>query len=157
MLASIGVVYTAISATDLAPSAGDESVQLGLNTFAADADTTVANSDIIISVAAASAAGDSASGIEATSALPAVNTALVSGNYAYSFEVKESGNATWQAGEDVRIRVWSLNSASTTLEATLYAQQAVTDDGAIDGVTVTVDLGSNSAILERFVVVVDRQ
>ena len=156
LLASFGVVYTAISATDLAPSPGDESIQLGLNTFVADADTTIANSDVSL-VTATTGATAGAPGVEATLSLPAVNDALTAGNYAYTFEVKETGVTTWGVGEDVRIRVYTTDGATTTLAATLYAQQAVLDDSNIDGVTVTIDLASGTQIPDSFDIIVDRQ
>ncbi len=157
LFASLGVTYAAISATDLAPSPGDERVLLGVNTFVEDPDTTFDNADVLINSATSGAAGGTAPGVEATSALPGVNTARSRGNYAYTFEVKETGNATWQAGEDFRIRVFSDDGGVTTLEATLYLQQAVIDDGSIDGVTVIVDLGSTTTIKDRYDIIVDRQ
>ncbi len=157
LFASMGVTYSAIVATDLAPSPGDEAIDLAFNTFVNDVDTVITNADLVFSTATLSAAGESAPGIEATSALPAVRNALTRGNYAYSFEVKETGNATWQSGDNLRIRVYSDDGTSSQLEATLYSQQAVTDDGAIDGVTVTVDLGSNTTVPDRFDIFVDRQ
>ena len=157
MLASFGVAYTAITATDLAPTPGDENIQLALNSFVADPDTTLTNSDVSLVLSTAAAAGDSAPGIEATLALPAVNNALTAGNYAYTFEVTESGITTWGVGEDVRIRIYSTDGGTTTLAATLYAQQAVLDDANIDGVTVTIDLASSTQIPDSFDIIVDRQ
>lgn len=159
LVAGTAGVYTAISATDLAPSPGDESIAPGVNSFIADAEVVFANADVSIVPSSGGAVGGSAPGVEATSALPAVNNALTADNYSYTFEMKESANTDWQAGEDFRIRVYGYDSAgpTNTLFATLYVQQAVVDDAAIDGVTVTVDTGVNASVFDNYDVIVDRQ
>ncbi len=157
LLASVGVTYAAITATDLAPTPGDEAVLLGLNTFVADPDTEFASADIAISIASASAAGDSQPGVEADSTLPAVNNPVTRGNYGYTFVVRETSNTAWGADEDRRVRIWSDDGTTTTLEATLYIRQATVDGGAIDGVTLTIDLGSTTTIDDRYDIVVDLQ
>ena len=160
IVTSAVVGYTAISATDINPGgAGDEQISLAVNTYVADADVTIENPEIVISTSSISAAGGSAPGVEAVDTLPGVNTAVTADNYAYQFEVKESGVATLLVGEDLRIRVYGYDSSgpTTTLLATLYTQQAVSDTGNVEGVTVTVDLGSGTQIYDNFDIIVDRQ
>ena len=159
LVAGTAGVYTAISATDLAPAPGDESIAPGVNSFIADPDVVFANADVSTVGSSGAAVGDSPAGIEATSALPAVNNALTADNYSYTFEMAESANTDWQAGESFRIRVYGYDSAgpTNTLFATLYAQQAVIDDAAIDGVTVTVDTGVNASVFDNYDVIIDRQ
>lgn len=160
VITSAVVGYTAINATDINPGgAGDESISLAVNTYVADSDVTIDSPEISISTATAAAAGDSAPGVEGDDTFPAVNDAITADNYAYQFVVKESGVATWSASEDFRIRVYAYDSSgpTTTLLATLYAQQAVADGANVEGVTVTVDLGSTTSIYDSFDIIVDRQ
>ncbi len=152
------VVVNALTATDLGNS-GTESIDVAVNTFQDDADVTVTRLGLFKSTTTTAAVGDSAAGVEATSALPAVNNALTRDNWAYRFTVTESGNTAWQSGEDFRFDVYgSVGSSSETDElATLYCQQAVVDDGAIDGVTATIDLGSATIVHDTFDILVRRQ
>ena len=157
VFAGMGITYAAIVATDLAPTPGDENIALGFNTFVSDSGTELVNADLVFSTATLSAAGTSPPGVEATPGMPAIRNALTRGNYAYTFQVRETGNTTWQIGADIRIRLFSDDGTTSKLEATLYAQQAVKDDAAIDGVTVTVDLGSSTSVPIRYDIFVDRQ
>ena len=152
------VVANALTATDLG-SSGTESIDLAVNTFADDADVVITRLGLVKSSTTTAAVGDSASGVEATSALPAVNNALTRNYWAYRFTVKETGNTAWEAGEDFKFDVYGDVSTSgvTELLATLYCQQAVVDDGAIDGVTATVDLGSATIVHDTFDILVRRQ
>ena len=151
------VVYANITATDL--GSGNEEISLSVNTFVDDTEITVENSAIGIVTAAASAAGDSAPGVEPTvSTFPAVNNALVVDNYSYSFDMRESAAGDWLVGEDIRIRVYGYNSTgpASTLLTTLYTDQNTADAGT-EGVAVTVDLGLTSSIYDHFDIIVDRQ
>jgi hypothetical protein len=153
------VAYANIGATDL--GGGDENIDLSVNTFVGDAEVTVANSDISIVPANGLAAGDTPPGVEANVAtFPLVNNTLSADNYSYSFEMKETSNGDWQAGESFRIRVFGYDSAgpTSTLLATLYVQQD-TDNAAatVEGVRVTVDLGTSTSIYDHFDIIVDRQ
>ena len=112
---------------------------------------------VLKSGANAAAAGTSAPGIESNDILPAVNNALTKNNYAYRFEMKESGATTWQLGENFKIEVYGDDGATITLLATVYTQQATVDDANVEGVTVTVDLGSSSTIHDAFDIVITRQ
>ena len=153
------VAYTAISATDLAPSPGDEQITLAVNSYIADSDVTVDSADVTIVGSTAAAVGDSPSGIEADTGLSVVNNALTADNYGYTFVVKESGVDAWSTSEDFRIRVFGFDASgpTSTLLATLYMQQASADVGAVEGVTVTVDLGSSTQIYDNFDIIIDRQ
>ena len=153
------VAYANVGATDL--GGGDQNIDLSVNTFVGDVEVTVENSDISIITATAAAAGDSPTGVEAdVSTFPSVNNALTAGNYGYTFSMRETADGDWLTGESFRIRVYGYDSAgpTTTLLATLYAKQD-TDNAAaaVEGVTVTVDLGMSSAIFDKFDIIVDRQ
>ena len=91
---------------------------------------------------------------------PAVNNALTADNYSYTFEVKETSDGDWLAGESFRIRVYGYDSAgpTTTLLTTLYARQDTNNAAAaVEGVQATVDLGTASSIYDHFDIIVDRQ
>ena len=64
----------------------------------------------------------------------------------------------WLAGEKFKIQVYGYNSASSTstLLTTLYTKQVTAVSGTIEGVRVTVDLGSASAINNNFDMIVER-
>ena len=153
------VAYANIGATDV--GGGTESIDLSVNSFVGDTEVTVANSDIGIVSASGAAAGTSPSGVEANVVtFPAVNNALTADNYSYTFEVKETSNGDWLAGESFRIRVYGYDSAgpTTTLLTTLYAKQDANNAAAaVEGVQVTVDLGTASSIYDHFDIIVDRQ
>ena len=153
------VVFTTIAATDLNSSGGDEQIALGVNSFVNDTDLTMARLGIFITDSTTSAAGDSAPGVEASSALPAINNALTVDNYAYRFTVKETNSTTWQSGEDYKIRVFAYDSdsASSSLLATLYFQQAAVDDANVEGITATIDLGLQTGIYDHFDIIAERQ
>ena len=156
---ALGVVLVAgPSPIQRLPRLGTEQVDLSVNTFVDDADVTLANNDIIIITAAATAWGDSAPGQEADNTLPAVNNDLNLDYYAYTFELKESGATAWQSGENFRIRVYGYDASgpTTALLANLYTQQG-TADGTVEGVTVTVDLGSTTTAHDHFDIIIDRQ
>lgn len=153
LLAGFAAVNT-VTSTNL----GTESVKLSSETFSDDTDVNIIGKGVkIIEAAAAAAAGGSAPGVEVTSVLPAVNNALVLDNYAYEFEVKEVGNTSFQSAENLKIEVYGDDGSSTTLLATLYSQQGTVDDASVEGVTVTVDLGSSTAIHNSYNIVVSRQ
>ena len=159
LVMSVGGVYTAIQADDLNPQGGPESIRLGVNSFVQDGDVTLERLGILINGAATSASGGSAPGVEASSSLPAVNNALIVNNYAYQFRVKESSATAWQSGESFKVRVYGYDSAgpTTTLLSTLYLQQSIVDDGNVEGVTVTIDLGLSAGIHDQFNIIVERQ
>ena len=159
VISGLVVVYANIGATDI--GGGTETIDLSVNSFTGDTEVTVANSDISIVAATAAAAGTSAPGIEANVAtFPAVNNALTADNYSYTFEMKETANGDWLVSENFRIRVYGHDTSgpTTTLLATLYTQQASNNAAAaVEGVTVTVDLGLASAVYNNFDIIVDRQ
>lgn len=87
------------------------------------------------------ASGNTSPGVEASSALPSINTALVTSNYSYKFEVKEAEANSFQAGDNQKIEVFK----DAALIATLYLKQDVVDDANVEGVTVEVDMGATSS------------
>ena len=149
------VVVNALTASDL--GGGQESIDVAVNTWADDADVTIARLGLFKVSTTTAAAGTSAPGIEATNALPAVNNALTANNWAYRFTVSEANATAWQASEDFRFDVYGELAGTTSLLTTLYCQQAVIDDGNTDGVTATVDLGSATVIHDTFDIIVRRQ
>jgi len=152
------VAANALTATDLGNS-GTESIDVAVNTFADDADVEITRLGLLKSSTTTAAAGDSAPGVEATNALPAVNNALTRNYWAYRFTVQETGVTAWQAAESFRFDVYGdvSTSSETELLATLYCQQAVIDDSNIDGVTATIDLGSATIVHDTFDIIVRRQ
>lgn len=153
------VAYANVGATDL--GGGDENIDLSVNTFVGDVEVTVENSEVAIVTANASAAGSTATGVEAdTATFPAVNNTLNAGNYSYTFNVRETSDGDWLAGESFRIRVYGYDASgpSTTLLATLYAKQDTNNAAAaVEGVKVTIDLGLSTAIFDKFDIIIDRQ
>ncbi|MFQ6029263.1 MAG: hypothetical protein ACE5Q6_17440 [Dehalococcoidia bacterium] len=153
------VAYANVGATDL--GGGDEDIDLSVNTFVGDIEVTVENSEVAIVTANAAAAGTTPTGVEANVAtFPLVNNVLNAGNYSYTFNMRETADGDWLAGESFRIRVYGYDSSGpvTSLLATLYSKQD-TDNAAaaVEGVKVTVDLGMSSAIYDKFDIIVDRQ
>lgn len=151
-LAGLMVVNT-VGSTDL----GSSNVKLASETFTDDPDVVVSTVGVLKIASNASAVGDSAPGVEATSAIPAANNATTKNNYAYRFEIKESGVAAWQSGEDFLVEIYGDNGTTTSLLSTLYIQQSVVDDVNVEGVAVTVDVGSATIVPDSFDIVVTRQ
>ena len=155
------VVVNTLTATDI--GAGNQQIDLAFNVFVDDTDTTVATSTasgIVVIASDTTAAGTSAPGVEpASGTFTAVNNTLNADNYGYKFDVKESGNDTWSVGEDMRIEVYGYLTSSDTslLLTTLYSDQNSAEAGAIEGVAVTVDLGSTSQIYDNIDIIVTRQ
>jgi hypothetical protein len=145
------MVAQAVTSTDL----GTSTVKLATETFSDDADVTVTAVGVGLVSANAAAAGDSAPGVEIVDTLPAVNNALTKNNYFYRFDVQESGVTTLQSAENLKIQVYGDDGSTTTLLATLYTQQVTVDDGTVEGVQVTVDVGIT--VHDTYDIVVSRQ
>ena len=75
----------------------------------------------------------------------------------YKFQVKEATVDSWEAGEKLRVEVYGSGITGAVLFATLYIQQSEADNGAIDGATVTVDLGSLNSTHDNFNIIVNQQ
>lgn len=160
LLGVIGALFTGFMVVNTVTSSslGNGNVKLANETFSDDGDITVVRKGIkLVQANSSGATGDSAPGVEITSPFSAVNNDLIQNNYAYEFEVKEFGDATLQSGEDLKIQVYGDDGSSTTLLATLYTQQGTVDDVSVEGVTVTVDLGSATTVHDDFDIVVTRQ
>lgn len=157
------VVVNTLTATDIGhDGTGNQQIDLAFNIFVEDTDTTVATTTatgIVVIPSNASAAGTSAPGVEPAASFGAVNNTLNADNYGYKFDVKESGIDTWSVGEDLRIEVYGYLTSSDTslLLTTLYTDQATAEAGDVEGVTVTVDLGSTSVIYDNIDIIVTRQ
>lgn len=151
-LAGLMVVNT-VGSTDL----GSSSVKLAVETFTDDPDVAITTVGVLKIPSNASAIGGSGPGVEATSAIPAVNNATTKNNYAYRFEIKESGVAAWQSGENFLVEIYGDDGSTTSLLATLYIQQSIVDDVSIEGVAVTVDVGSSTIVPDSFDIIVTRQ
>jgi hypothetical protein len=159
LLGVIGALLTGFMVVNTVTSSslGNGNVKLANETFSDDSDITVVRKGIKLVQTSTAAAGTSPPGqVEITSGLPAVNNALTENNYAYEFEVKESGVTTLQSGENLKIQVYGDNG-TTALLATLYTKQATVADASVEGVTVTVDLGSATTVHDDFDIVVTRQ
>ncbi len=125
-------------------------------TFTDDADVIVTSTGIRKISSTMATLGSAAPGVEVTHDLPAVNNALTKNHYAYTFQVKEVAPSSWKVGDELTIEVYG-DAASTPLLATLYIQQSKADDGYVEGVTATIDVGSSTSIPGRFDIIVTRQ
>ena len=152
------VVYTNITATDL--GVGNDEVKLAVKTFVNDTEVTLDNSVLGIVSTSGGAVGDTTGTAVETvvAAYAAVNNALTADNYSYSFDLHESSAADWLAGEKFKIQVYGYNSSTSTstLLTTLYTKQVTAVSGTIEGVRVTVDLGSSTSINDNFDIIVER-
>ena len=164
LLTSTVGVYTIISATDLNPGgAGDEDIALAINTYVADADVTITSPDLAVTTVDLASAGTTTAGaVEAATPAGDVRGVLVAGNYQYTFKVIESGVDTWTtpSTDQFRIRVWGhdfVGTETSTLLGTLYTTQVTADAGSVEGVNVTVDLGSATRVYDNYNIIVDRQ
>ena len=152
ILTGFVVVYT-VNSSQL--STGD--IRLSYETFVDDTIVTVSQVGIKINQTTVGAAGGSPLGIEADDTLPNVNNALTRNNYAYEFTVKEAAIADWQSGKNLKIEVYGDDGSNTTILATLYLQQSVVDDLTIEGVSVAVDLASQTVVHDNFDIVITAQ
>ena len=125
-------------ATLTAENLGSTSIDLGNATFTTDADTSVSATGIIVNLASPSA--DTSE--EATVATFAVmNDALTAGDYGYKFDVFESGDDTWALNQTSTIDVYETTGGTTLSLGTYNTLQAAIVTG-VEGVTITVNLGS---------------
>ena len=160
LLTSSMVVYTTISATDLNPGgAGDEDIAIAVNTYVVDTEITIQDPDLKITFTTQTATGTTTPGDEPTSSFPEVRTALTADNYAHTFRVQEAGVADWLTSEDFRVRVYGHDASgpTTTQLGTLYIDQNTAEAGSVEGVQVTVDLGSSTVVYDNYDIIVDRQ
>lgn len=141
------MVVNAITAESL--SSG--SIKLGNATFAVDADTTVTATGIVVNTAAVSSDNSEEATIAAFGAL---NNALTAGDYSYAFDVFESGVDTWLASQTYTIRVWETTSGVTTSLGTYNTVQGTAVAATVEGVTITLNLGST--VPDEFDIIVDK-
>ncbi len=144
--------FTIVDAWSVANS-GDI-LSRGSETFAADTNTIVTSKGIHKVGSDSPAAGDIASGVEATTSMPQMNNILASGHYTYVLEVKEAAVDSWSVGDRLTVEVYGRTNSSTDKLATLYIRQGTANDDAIEGVTATVDVGSAGWIPDLIDVVV---
>ena len=158
LLTGITMVST-VTSTDIGPTGGG-GISLARETFSDDADVVVSYKRIfkIGNADAASPVGDTAPGVEATSAIPQINNNLQRNRYAYEFEVKEALADSWQSGENFKIEVWMDDGTTNNLLATLYTKQVdLVDDAIIEGVKVVASSGSINILGDVFSIVISRQ
>ena len=89
LLMSVTVVTT-VTSTNL----GSSSVKLGTEAFSNDTDVSIIAKGIKLIKTSAAAAGDSASGVEVTSAMPALNNTLTKNNYLMSLSRRKRQSPT---------------------------------------------------------------
>lgn len=145
-----------VAVNTLSNTTSTRTVALVNETFASDADVSVTFIGLSKANSNQAAAGNTAPGVEATSALPNVQTALTKNNYVYGVEIKETAVASWPATRQYKVEVYGDDGTTTSLLATLYAQQATADATAIDGVTVKIDTGSSSTAYDSYSLIVTR-
>ena len=143
------MVVTTVTSSSL----GTGSIKLGNEGFTSDATVTLNGLGAQLGTTTAGALGGASPGEEATTPLGPVNNSLTAGNYVYKFEVKEtlSGDWTGSPNEIYRIEVYGDNVLLTTL----FTTQS-TAVGTVEGVVVTVDVGSSTTIPDEFDVIVTK-
>ena len=153
LIGVIGAALTAFMVVNAitAETLGTGAIKLGNATFAVDADTTVTATGIIVNQATTTP--DTSE--EATIAtFGALNNALNSGQYAYKFDVFESSAASWATSTTYTIDVYETTGVTTASLGAYNTLQAASDTGAVEGVTVTVNLGS--VVPDEFDIVVNK-
>ena len=155
----VGVAtVTTLTAQDLNPlGPGIEDIELVSNTFQDDPHVTVARVGFLKAAVAVSAASDSSPGLDATSSAgTALNNAITEGNWTYRFTVVETTDSDWGATREYKVEVYQTIGGDTTLNSTLYWMNS-TDGAGPEGVTVTIDLASETIVPDGFSIIVTRQ
>lgn len=149
------VVVNTITLSNL----GTSTIKVYKDSFSDDPDLVLVSKKLrkVANAEAGPAVGDSAPGVESSSALPRVNNILKQNKYAYEFEVKEATVNSFQAGENFKIEVYMNDGTTNSLVATLYMKQDTVDDTSVEGVTVMADTASNNIVGDLFSIVVTRQ
>ena len=144
------MVVTTVTSSSL----GTGSIKLGNRSFTNDATVTLNGLGTGLGTATGGPLGASSPGVEATFPLGAVNNNLTAGNYIYQVELQEFAITSWTGSpaEIYKIEVYGDNA----LLATLFTTQG-TANGTVEGVTVTVDLGSTTTAHDHFDIIIDRQ
>ncbi len=167
MLVALIATITITAATLPVQNIGEDSVSIVHNTFSIDASVVISGELIVINSSTESAIGNTrASAVEPTMSSPAIRTPLTSDNYSYTFllaEVSGSCPNCWSSGEQIRVRVWGFDSGGSpqTVDLTgggdggLYISQS-SEEAGVEGVQVTIDLGTTQTKFESFDVLVDR-
>lgn len=97
------------------------------------------------------AAGLTCPGVEATTGNPNLRTALTNGHFNYSAVITEATGSSWTAGRIYRVQVYG----DGVLRATLFFQNA-TNAAGVEGLTMTVGLGSATSYPSAYSVSVER-
>ena len=138
-------------ATLTSENLGTSSIDLGNSTFATDAGTTVTATGVVVNTAAVPA--DTSQ--EATVApFGALNNTLVAGDYAYKFDVFESSPNGWVGSQTYTIDVYETTSGVTSSLGSYNTLQGMAVSGSVEGVTITVNLGS--VVPDEFDIVVTK-
>jgi len=156
LLVGIATVST-LTAQDLNPlGAAVENLELTSNTFQDDGHVTVVRTGFLKAAAAVSAAGDSATGLDATAAFAtAINNAISEGNWTYRFTIEETTDSDWPSTREYKVEVYQAIGGDTTLNTTLWFKNSV-DGAGPEGVTATIDLGSSTVVPDSFSIIVSR-
>lgn len=165
----VGLIAVIVVSTSTLPSQniGDDEVSIVHNTFSPDSSLDVSSWTIVLNSSTVSAIGNTtAAAVEPTSGLPVVRTALTDDNYSYSFTVAETSGSCpncWTTGARFRVRVWGIDTDGSpdTVDLTgagdggLHLTQS-SEEAGVEGVQVTVDLGTKQAKYEAFDILIDR-
>ena len=135
----------------------DQSTGQLSNTSGDPSDIRLIPLGIVLNPSDQAPSGITAPGVEAGVELPAIGTALIRGNLAYRFQVQEAAPGSWEQADSFQVQVFSSSGEESSLLATLYMSVGRADPEAIEGVTVTVDLGSATSIPDRVDVVTERR
>ena len=141
LLGVIGAILTGFMVvnTITAENLGSGAITIGNATFGVDADTSVTATGVVVNTAGAAADTSEEATIGPFAAL---NNALTTGDYAYKFDVFESGVATWATSTTYTIDVYETTGGVTASLGTYNTLQSTPDPGNVEGLTVTVNLGS---------------
>ena len=125
--------------------------------FGDDSGVVVVSMGIKKVSSAKAGSGNSGTGAEAASSYTQVNTELNRGNYSYVFQVKEASDNSFRADDIFQIQVYGDDGLTATLLATFYMHQVNVEEGQVEGINVTIDLGLTTDISDRYDIIVTRQ
>jgi hypothetical protein len=139
----LGLLLVAGTAFALTATTDVLNLSLFHQTVQADNSANVVSQGFQLSLVNGSATGQtSGAAVEASLLNPSLNTALTSGDWYYSFTVKETGATAWNSSTTYTVTVYG----DGVLLGTLYFKNATADAINIEGVTVKVDVGSSTVV-----------
>lgn len=156
-IALVGILTAAMVGWALTITSSSRTVNLRDEEIVSDSASTVLLQGIEKATAAETAAGTTSPGVEATDLNPTVTNGIAEGNWVYKFLVKEAAATSWPAGTQYKVTVYKRVGTDWTVAATLFFQNGtVPATDVVEGVTVKVDVGSNSVVPDGFSIHVEK-